>query len=157
MLKEDKKEPEKELETRYKNPSEYERYIRRKYECMKADEYKVNVSQRLYYRATKDKKIERWLENNLNVMPYCMKSLRDMIAVTGGGIVSCICYMNNYNNISTEICATDMVSAAGRLCKKQISRSVIRTTSVNEIEEQVRYNSIFWTPEAESAGFKAKA
>lgn len=157
MQKAENKESEKELETKYKNPSEYERYIRRKYECMKAEAYKVNVSQRLYYRATKDKKIEQWLESNLNMLPYCMKSLCDMIAATGGSIVSCICHMNNYNNISTEICAADKLNEAGQLCSRHLNRSVIRTTSVNEIEEQVRYNSIFWTPEAESAGFKAKA
>lgn len=157
MLKEYKKEPENELQARYKNPFEYERYIRRKYECMRADEYKVNISQRLYYRATKDKKIAQWLENNLTMLPYCMKSLSGMIAVTGGTIVSCICHMNNYNNISTEIYASDRLSELGQLCKKQITRSIIRTTSVDEIEEQVKYNSIFWTSEAESAGFKAKA
>lgn len=141
----------------FKNPFEYEKYIKRKYECMKADEYKVSVSQRLYYRATKDKKIEQWLEDNLDMLPYCMKSVGDMISVTGGGIVSCICHMINYNNISTEIYAADKLSELGQLCKKQISRSVIRTTSVYEIEMQVKYNSIFWAPEAESAGFKAKA
>ena len=41
--------------------------------------------------------------------------------------------------------------------KKQVTRSTIRTTNVFEIEAQVKYNSIFWTLEAESAGFRAKA
>ncbi|MDE7322068.1 MAG: hypothetical protein K2N73_04950 [Lachnospiraceae bacterium] len=150
MRKDDKKEPENELHTRYKNPSEYEKYIKRNYACMRADSYKVEISQRLYYRATKDKAIEKWLEQNLNMLPDCMKNLNDMVTVTGGRMVSCICHMNNYNNISTEIGAADKVS-------RQITRSIIRTTSVGEIEEQVKYNSIFWTSEAESAGFKAKA
>lgn len=152
MLKEDQKDSE----VRYKNPAEYEKYIRKHFECMKADGYRVKISERLYYRATKDRKIERWLEDNLAMLPYCMKSLSDMITVTGGHIVSCICQLNNYNNISTEICAADRLSEVGQLCRSA-SRSVIRTTTVREIEEQVRYNSIFWTPEAESAGFKAKA
>lgn len=155
MLIEIKKEDESQV--RYKNPFEYEKYIRRKYECMKADGYSVEISERLYYRATKDKKIEQWLENNLVMLPYCMKNLDNMIDVTGGRIVNCICHMHNYNNISTEISASDKLSELGQLCKKQITRSTIRTTNVSEIEEQVRYNSIFWTPEAESAGFKAKA
>ena len=148
---------QKEAEVLYKKPAEYEKYIIRNYDCMKTQEYEVIVSQRLYYRATKDKKIEQWLELNLNLLPFCMKSLQDMIAVTGGHIVSCIYRMNNYNNISTEVCAVDELSEAGLLCDRITSRSVIRTTSVSEIEEQVKYNSIFWTPEIESAGFKAKA
>ena len=148
---------QKEAEVLYKKPAEYEKYIIRNYDCMKTQEYEVIVSQRLYYRATKDKKIEQWLEFNLNLLPFCMKSLQDMIAVTGGHIVSCIYRMNNYNNISTEICATDRFSQGKRSEGRTANRSVIRTTTVSEIEEQVRYNSIFWTPEAESAGFKAKA
>ena len=153
MLKEDNRDSD----VRYKNPYEYEKYVKKCFECMKADGYRVEITERLYYRATKDKKIEKWLENNLAMLPYCMKSLNDIIAVTGGYIVSCICHMNNYNNISTEICAADRFSELGVLGGKMTSRSVIRTTDVSEIEEQVRYNSIFWTPEAESAGFKAKA
>lgn len=90
-------------------------------------------------------------------MPYCMDSLNSIIAVTGGHLVSCICHINNYNNISTEIFASDRLSEIGQLCEEQTFRSVIRTTNVSEIEEQINYNSIFWTSEAESAGFKAKA
>ena len=153
MLKEDSKDSD----VRYKNPYEYEKYVKKRFECMKADGYQVEITERLYYRATKDKKIEKWLENNLAMLPYCMKSLNDIIAVTGGYIVSCICHMNNYNNISTEICAADRFSKLGVPGGQMTSRSVIRTTDVSEIEEQVKYNSIFWTPEAESAGFKAKA
>lgn len=137
-------------EVRYKNPMEYEKYIIGHFDCMRAGGYRVVVSQRLYYRATKDKKIEQWLENNLDFLPYCMKSLQDMIAATGGRIVSCTCHMDNYNNISTEVCAADELN-------ERPNRSVIRTTNVGEIEEQAKYNSIFWTPEIESAGFKAKA
>lgn len=153
MLKEDNKDSD----VRYKNPYEYAKYVKKRYECMKADGYRVEISERLYYRATKDKKIEQWLENNLTMLPCCMKSLNDIIAVTGGYIVDCICHMNNYNNISTEICAADRFGELGMLSSHMTSRSVIRTTNVSEIEEQIRYNSIFWTPEAESAGFKAKA
>lgn len=145
------KEEHKDTEVRYKNPYEYARYIKKHFECMRADGYQVEISERLYYRATKDKKIEQWLEQNLLLLPDCMKSLNEITAVTGGYLVSCICHMNNYNNISTEICAAD------RLGSRTVSRSVIRTTNVSEIEQQVRYNSIFWTPEAESAGFRAKA
>lgn len=151
------KEGQKDSEVRYKNPSEYGKYVRKHFECMRADGYQVKISDRLYYRATKDKKIEQWLEENLTMLPDCMKSLGDMITVTGGRITSCICHMNNYNNISTEICAADRFGEAGRLGSRMVNRSVIRTTTVGEIEEQVRYNSIFWTPEAESAGFQAKA
>ena len=151
------KEGNKDSDVRYKNPSEYEKYVRKHFECMKADGYQVKISERLYYRATKDKKIEKWLEKNLTLLPYCMKSLSDIINVTGGHIVSCICHMNNYNNISTEIRAADQFSERGALCSKMANQSIIRTTNVSEIEEQIKYNSIFWTPEAESAGFKAKA
>lgn len=151
------KEGNKDSDVRYRNPYEYEKYVKRHFECMKADGYQVKISERLYYRATKDRKIGQWLENNLTMLPYCMKSLNDITAVTGGKIVSCICHMNNYNNISTEICAADRFSEQGLLCDRMTSRSVIRTTDVSEIEEQIKYNSIFWTPEAESAGFKAKA
>ncbi|MDE6619898.1 MAG: hypothetical protein K2K74_05285 [Lachnospiraceae bacterium] len=147
----------KDSEVRYKNPFEYEKYVKRHFECMKADGYQVKISERLYYRATKDKKIEQWLESNLTMLPYCMKSLSDIIAVTGGHIISCICHMNNYNNISTEICAADRFYEMELPDSKMTSRSVIRTTTVCEIEEQIKYNSIFWTPEAESAGFQAKA
>ncbi len=150
MRKNDKEKPENQLQTKYKNPYEYEKYIKRNYVCMKSDSYKVDISQRLYYRATRDKAVENWLEQNLDLLPDCMKSLSDMVVVTGGSIVSCVCHMNNYNNISTEIGAADKGS-------KQISRSTIRTTNVREIQEQVNYNSIFWTSEAESAGFQAKA
>ena len=128
----------------------YERHIKQNYECMKADGYQVEISQRLYYRAAKDKTIGKWLEQNLDMLPDCMKNLRDMISVTGGEIVSCVCRMENYNNISTEIGAADKVS-------KQITRSTIRTTNVREIEAQVKYHSIFWASETESAGFHAKA
>ncbi|MDE7415511.1 MAG: hypothetical protein K2N44_04215 [Lachnospiraceae bacterium] len=151
------KEENKDSDVRYKNPSEYEKYVRKHFECMKADGYQVKISERLYYRATKDKKIEQWLEKNLTMLPYCMKSLSDIITVTGGHIVSCICHMNNYNNISTEIRAADQFSERGALYSKTVNQSIIRTTNVSEIEEQIKYNSIFWTPEAESAGFKAKA
>lgn len=147
----------KDSEVRYKNPFEYEKYVKRHFECMKADGYQVKISERLYYRATKDKKIEQWLESNLTMLPYCMKSLSDIIAVTGGHIISCICHMNNYNNISTEICAADRFYKMQLPDSKMTIRSVIRTTTVCEIEEQIKYNSIFWTPEAESAGFQAKA
>lgn len=147
----------KDSEVRYKNPFEYEKYVKRHFECMKADGYQVKISERLYYRATKDKKIEQWLESNLTMLPNCMKSLSDIIAVTGGHIISCICHMNNYNNISTEICAADRFYEMELPDSKMTSRSVIRTTTVCEIEEQIKYNSIFWTPEAESAGFQAKA
>jgi len=153
MLKDDKKESE----VRYKNPTEYAKYINRTYDCMKENAYRIVISERLYYRATKDKKIEQWLEDNLSQLPYCMDSLNSIIAVTGGHLVSCICHMNNYNNISTEIFASDRLSEIGQLCEDQTFRSVIRTTNVSEIEEQINYNSIFWTSEAESAGFKAKA
>ena len=153
MLKEDHMDSD----VRYKNPIEYEKYVRKRFECMKTDGYQVKISERLYYRATKDKKIEQWLENNLAMLPYCMKNLNDIITVTGGQIVSCICHMNNYNNISTEIHAADQFSEQGMLCSKMTNQSIIRTTNVREIEEQIKYNSIFWTPEAESAGFKAKA
>ena len=98
MLKEEKKEEG----VRYKNPAEYEKYIRRTYDCMKADTYQVEISERLYYRA-------------------------------------------------------DKLSELGQLCEAHTCHSVIRTTNVYEIEEQLHYNSIFWTSEAESAGFKAKA
>lgn len=153
MLKEDLKDSD----VRYKNPSEYEKYVRKHFECMKADGYQVKISDRLYYRATKDKKVEHWLENNLTMLPYCMKSLSDIITVTGGHIVSCICHMNNYNNISTEIRAADRFSERALTGSKMTSSSIIRTTTVSEIEEQIKYNSTFWTPEAESAGFQAKA
>lgn len=153
MLKEDHKD----TDVRYKNPYEYAKYVKRRFACMKADGYRVEISERLYYRATKDQRIAQWLENNLTMLPYCMKTLNDIIAVTGGYIVSCICHMNNYNNISTEICASDHFREMGMPGGRMTSRSVIRTTNVSEIEEQIRYNSIFWTPEAESAGFKAKA
>lgn len=145
------KEENQDSEVRYKNPFEYERYVRTHFMCMKAEEYQVRISERLYYRATKDKKIEQWLEENLTMLPYCMKGLSDIITVTGGHIVSCVCHMNNYNNISTEIRAADRFSGKAPI------QSMIRTTTVSEIEEQVKYNSIFWTPEAESAGFQAKA
>lgn len=62
----------------------YERHIKRNYECMNADGYQVEISQRLYYRAAKDKTIGKWLEQNLDMLPDCMKNLRDMISVTGG-------------------------------------------------------------------------
>lgn len=150
MLKEDNKD----AEVRYKNPYEYAKYVKKHFECMKADGYQVEISERLYYRATKDRKIEQWLEQNLTLLPDCMKSLNEITAITGGYLVSCVCHMNNYNNISTEICATDRLDKRG---SRIISRSVIRTTNISEIEEQVKYNSIFWTPEAESAGFQAKA
>lgn len=153
MLKEDHKDSD----VRYKNPYEYAKYVKRHFECMKADGYQVTISERLYYRATKDKKIEQWLENNLTMLPSCMKSLSDIITVTGGHIVSCICHMNNYNNISTEICAADRFRERALTGGRMTSRSMIRTTTVSEIEEQIKYNSIFWTPEAKSAGFKAKA
>lgn len=158
MLKEDLKA----AEVRYKNPYEYAKYIKKHFVCMKADEYRVEISERLYYRAVKDIKIGQWLEHNLMLIPDCMKSLNDITAVMGGHIVSCICHMNNYNNISTEICAADRLGGLGNQggslpYSRMTSRSVIRTTNVSEIEEQVKYNSIFWTPEAESAGFKAKA
>ena len=91
MLKDDKKESE----VRYKNPTEYAKYIRRTYDCMKENAYQIVISERLYYRATKDKKIEQWLEDNLSQLPYCMDSLSSIIAVTGGHLVSCICHMNN--------------------------------------------------------------
>lgn len=150
MLKEDHKD----AEVRYKNPYEYAKYIKKHFECMKADGYRVEISERLYYRAAKDKKIAQWLEQNLTLLPGCMKSLNEITAITGGHLVSCVCHMNNYNNISTEICAADRLGKRG---SRIISRSVIRTTNISEIEEQVKYNSIFWTPEAESAGFQAKA
>ena len=89
MLKDDKKESE----VRYKNPTEYAKYIRRTYDCMKENAYQIVISERLYYRATKDKKIEQWLEDNLSQLPYCMDSLSSIIAVTGGHLVSCICHM----------------------------------------------------------------
>ena len=153
MLREEKKEEG----VRYKNPAEYEKYIRRTYDCMKADTYQVEISERLYYRATKDKKIEQWLEDNLNQLSYCMETLNSIVTVTGGCLVHCICHMINYNNISTEIFASDKLSELGQLCEAHTCHSVIRTTNVYEIEEQLHYNSIFWTSEAESAGFKAKA
>lgn len=124
---------------------------------MRADEYRVEISERLYYRAVKDSQIGQWLENNLTLLPYCMESLAAIIDITGGCMTGCICRMHNYNNISTEISASDRLSELGLLCRKQIIRSTIRTTSVAEIEEQIKYNSIFWAPEAASAGFKAKA
>ncbi len=105
------REGNKDSEVRYKNPVEYERYVRKHFACMRADGYQVRISERLYYRATKDKKIEQWLETNLTMLPYCMKRLTDMTAITGGHIISCICHMNNYNNISTEICAADRFGA----------------------------------------------
>ena len=151
------REVSRESEVRYRNPTAYAKYVRKSFECMRADSYRVEITERLYYRATKDKKIEQWLEDNLSQLPDCMKSLNDITAVTGGRIVSCVCRLINYNNISTEICAADRFDELGQLCSAMTSRSVIRTTNVSEIEEQVRYNSIFWTPEAESAGFKAKA
>ncbi|MBO5031758.1 MAG: hypothetical protein J6D08_07715 [Lachnospiraceae bacterium] len=151
-----KKEKNEELQVKYKNPSEYEKYIRKSFECMKTDEYQVDISPRLYYRATKDKKIGQWLEENLNLLPYCMKSLQDIIIATGGFLMDCTCHMNNYNNISTEIYVTDELNEQTQLCSKMTSRSVIRTTSVYEIEQQAKYNSIFWTPEIKSAGFRAK-
>jgi len=153
MLKEDHKDSD----VRYKNPYEYAKYVKKHFECMKADGYQVTISERLYYRATKDKKIEQWLENNLTMLPSCMKSLSDIITVTGGHIVSCICHMNNYNNISTEICAADRFRERAFTGGGMTSRSMIRTTTVSEIEEQIKYNNIFWTPEAKSAGFNAKA
>ncbi len=151
------KEGHKDSDVRYKNPYEYAKYVKKHFECMKADGYQVTISERLYYRATKDKKIEQWLENNLTMLLSCMKSLSDIITVTGGHIVSCICHMNNYNNISTEICAADRFRERALTGGRMTSRSMIRTTTVSEIEEQIKYNSIFWTPEAKSAGFKAKA
>ena len=60
MLKDDKKESE----VRYKNPTEYAKYINRTYDCMKENAYRIEISERLYYRATKDKKIEQWLEDH---------------------------------------------------------------------------------------------
>lgn len=92
------KEEQRDSEVRYKNPHQYERYVTKHFECMRADGYQVKISERLYYRATKDRKIEQWLEDNLTMLPYCMKSLSDLVLVTGGQIVSCICHMNNYNN-----------------------------------------------------------
>ena len=151
------KEDNRDSSVRYKNPYEYAKYVKRHFACMKADGYRVEISERLYYRATKDKRIEKWLEDNLLMLPDCMKGMNEIIAVTGGHIVSCVCHMDNYNNISTEICAADRFSELGVLGGQMASRSVIRTTTVGEIAEQVRYNSIFWTPEAESAGFQAKA
>lgn len=142
----------------YRNPAEYEKFIRRHYDCMRAKEYSVLVTDRLYYRATRDQKIKHWFENNLSLLPDCMKNLRDIVAVTGGRIISCSYHMINYNNISTEVCVADeMLSSAAGGALVPTKRSVIRTTNVREIEGQAKYNSIFWTPEIKSAGFHAQA
>jgi len=144
-------------EVLYKDPVAYEKYIRKRFECMKSAEYKVVVTPRLYYRATKDQKIKRWFEQNLYVIPFCMKSIREIIAVTGGSIVSCTYHMINYNNISTDVCVTDETGLAIENSGRPKKASTIRTTNISEIETQVKYNSIFWTPEIESAGFQAQA
>ena len=75
------KEGHKDSDVRYKNPYEYAKYVKKHFECMKADGYQVTISERLYYRATKDKKIEQWLENNLTMLPSCMKSLSDILSL----------------------------------------------------------------------------
>lgn len=144
-------------EIQYRDPVQYEKYVKKRFECMAAKDYRVIVTPRLYYRATKDKKIKRWLEENLAALPFCMKSVKDIITVTGGCIVSCTYHMINYNNISTDVCVTDETGLDAAADPGRRKSSVIRTTTISEIETQVKYNSIFWTPEIESAGFRAQA
>lgn len=141
---------------KYKDPAAYERYIRKKFDCMKANNYQVIITPRLYYRAIKDKKIKQWLEYNLAQLPVCMKNLSDIVEITGGRIVKCTYHMNNYNNISTDVLAIDEMIYNG-LYKNPLRNSVIRTSTVRQIEDFARYNSIFWTSEVKDVGFQAKA
>lgn len=142
--------------SRYKDPIAYEHYIRKKFDCMKAEDYQVIIAPRLYYRAVRDKKIEQWLEQNLNRMPVCMKNLKDIVAITGGRIVECTYRMNNYNSISTDVSAIDEMSYNG-IYRNPMKTSTIRTSTVSQIEDFVRYNSIFWASEIKDAGFQAQA
>lgn len=142
--------------SKYKDPIAYEHYIRKKFDCMKAEDYQVLITPRLYYRAARDRKIGQWLEQNLNRLPCCMKSLLDIVAVTGGRIVACTYHMNNYNSISTDVSAIDEMSYNG-VYRNPMKTSTIRTSTVSQIEDFVRYNSIFWTSGIKDAGFQAQA
>ncbi len=141
----------------YKNPIEYERYIRRRFECMRMREYRVLITPRLYYRATKDRNIAQWLENSLEKIPFCMKSLQTIVAVMGGRIVRCTYRMVNYHNVSTDVCVVDEIPYCTRKAGSSVRSATIRTMDVDQIENQAKYNSIFWTPESKSAGFHAQA
>lgn len=142
--------------SKYKDPIAYENYIRKKFDCMKAEDYQVIITPRLYYRAVRDKKIEQWLEYNLNQLPFCMKNLWDIVAITGGRIVECTYRMNNYNSISTDVSAVDEMSYNG-IYRNPMKLSTIRTSTVSQIEDFVRYNSIFWASEIRDVGFQAQA
>ncbi len=142
--------------SKYKDPIAYENYIRKKFDCMKAEDYQVIITPRLYYRAVRDKRIEQWLEHNLNQLPFCMKNLWDIVAITGGRIVECTYRMNNYNSISTDVSAIDEMSYNG-IYRNPMKTSTIRTSNVSQIEDFVRYNSIFWASEIKDASFQAQA
>lgn len=63
MLKDDKKESE----VRYKNPTEYAKYINRTYDCMKENAYRIEISERLYYRRQKIKRLNNgWRTISVN-------------------------------------------------------------------------------------------
>lgn len=142
--------------SKYKDPIAYENYIRKKFDSMKAEDYQVIIMPRLYYRAVRDKKVEQWLEHNLTEIPFCMKNLWDIVAITGGRIVKCTYRMNNYNSISTDVSAMDEISYNG-IYRNPMKTSTIRTSTVSQIVDFVRYNSIFWTSETKDAGFQAQA
>ena len=71
----DNKKAEKKTEDKYASVSAYEAYLKDKYPCLTASNYKVTISPAYLEKCIKDPKEAEQLELNLKILPNCHQNL----------------------------------------------------------------------------------
>ncbi len=71
----EKQEAEQAAEKKYTNASEYYAYLKDKYPCLTASNYKVTISPAYLEKCIRDPEKAELLEKNLEILPDCHKNL----------------------------------------------------------------------------------
>ena len=88
----------------YSNSREYKDYLTEKYDCLRSNDYSVEINSSLMSKAAKDEKTAQWLEYNLSLIPETVEKTKAMIEARGAKVISHSIKINGYDSMTAELC-----------------------------------------------------
>lgn len=88
MEKTDTKKAEKKTEDKYASVSAYQAYLKDKYSCLSAPDYKVTISPAYLEKCIKDPEEAELLEKNLAHVPVSKQMQKAFWSAQGAGVVN---------------------------------------------------------------------
>ena len=88
----------------YSNSREYKDYLTEKYDCLRSNDYSVEINSSLMSKAAKDEKTAQWLEYNLSLIPETVEKTKAMVEARGSKVISHSIKINGYDSMTAELC-----------------------------------------------------